>query len=163
MNCRGDRYSERHTKLNSRQSAFWNFTWQEMARYDLPETIAVILKRTGSPTIQCAGHSQGGTIVLALLAMQPQYNQIITHAGLFASFTFLNNVGFPISTVLNTFYRFGYHRYRQFVPHGFLSKITAHTICKVFKGRLCNLLLNFVLGPSMDKLDGVSENSNFLC
>lgn len=162
INCRGDRYSEQHTTLNSRQSAFWNFTWQEMARYDLPETITAILERTGSTTIQCAGHSQGATIILALLATQPHYNQIITHAGLFAPFTFMNRVGFPISTVLNKFYRFDYHRYRQFVPHNSLSKITAHTICKIFNGRLCNLLLNFVLGPSLDKLDGVSSNLNLL-
>lgn len=155
INCRGDRYSEQHVKLKSRQHAFWNFTWQEMARYDVPETIAAILKRTGSSTIQCVGHSQGGTIILALLATQPQYNKIISHAGLFGSFTFMNHVGFPISTVLKKFYRFDYHRYRRFVPHNSLSKITAHTICKVFKGRLCNLLLKFVLGPSLDKLDSV--------
>lgn len=154
MNCRGNRYSERHIKLNAGQSEFWNFSWPEMARYDLPETITAILRQTASPTIQCAAHSQGGTIILALLATQPHYNKIITHVGLFAPFTFMNHIGFPISTVLNLFHRFHYHRNTQFVPHH--SSSTARTICKGLDKEQCDLLLSFVFGPSLDKLDEVS-------
>lgn len=156
INCRGDRYSQRHTTLKPRQSAFWNFTWQEMARYDVPETITTILSRTGSTTIQCVGHSQGGTVLLALLATVPRYNQIISHIGLLAPFTFMNRVGFPINAVIAAFYRFDYQHYWQFLPPTFLSKIAAHTVCRIFNGKLCNLFLNFILGPSIDQLDGVN-------
>lgn len=156
INCRGDRYSQQHITLDSRESAFWNFTWQEMARYDVPETINAILKRTGSATIQCVGHSQGGTVLLALLATAPRYNQIISHAGLFAPFTFMNRIGFPINAVISAFYRNDYHRYWQFLPHTFFQKIAANTICNTFNGQLCNLFLHFILGPSTNQMDGVS-------
>lgn len=155
MNCRGDRYSQRHIKLESHQSAFWNFSWQEMARHDVPETINTILKRTGSRTIQCVGHSQGGTILLALLASTPQYNQIISHVGLFAPFVFMHGVGFPINAVIAAFYRYEYQRYWQFLPRTFFQRIVANTICTVSRGKLCNSFLNFMLGPSNDQLDAV--------
>lgn len=155
INCRGDRYSHQHIALSSHSSAFWNFSWQEMARYDVPETINTILKRTGSTTIQCVGHSQGGTILLALLASTPHYNQIITHVGLFAPFTFMNRVGFPINAVIAGFYRYDYHRYWQFLPYTSLQKFIANTICRVANGKICSSLLNFLLGPSHNQLDGV--------
>lgn len=156
MNVRGDRYAQQHIKLSPYTRAFWNFTWQEMARFDVPETIDAILERSGSATIQCVGHSQGGTVLLALLATQTKYNQIISHVGLLAPFTFMNRVGFPINAVIAAFYQFEYHQYWPFLPHSILNKLGANTVCKVFDGQICNLFLNFILGPSFDQLDKVS-------
>lgn len=158
LNCRGNRYSKQHITLNPHQSAYWNFSWREMARYDLPETINAIRERTRSATIQYVGHSQGGTILLALLATAPKYNQIISHAALLAPFIFKSHVGFPMNIIYKSFYYFDYNHYWPSFQHTSLQNFISETVCKVFDGQLCSLLLNFLLGPSQNQLDSVSSN-----
>lgn len=161
LNCRGNRYSQQHTTLDPSQKIFWNFSWREMARHDLPETINAIRERTGSATIQCVGHSQGGTILLALLATAPQYNRIIAHAGLIAPFIFKNHVGFPMNVIYKLFYYFDYNNYQSVFQHTAVQDVFSETICKLFDGKFCHLFINFLLGPSSDQLDNVSWN--FAC
>lgn len=161
LNCRGNRYSQQHTTLNPSQKAFWNFSWREMARYDLPKAIAAIRQRTNSPTINYVGHSQGGTVLVALLATQPQYNQIISHAGLLAPFILTSHVGFPMNFIYKSFYYFDFNNYKPILQHSLTQNIVSETVCKVFDGKLCNLFLNFLLGPSLDQLDNVSLD--FIC
>lgn len=158
LNCRGNRYSQQHITLNPRQAAFWNFSWREMARHDLPEAIDAIRQRTGSATIQYVAHSQGGTILLALLATAPQYNQIVAHAGLFAPFIFKNHVGFPMNILYKLFYYLDYNNYQPVFQHTSMQDVFSETICKAFDGKLCHLLMNFLVGPSFDQLDTVSLN-----
>ena len=38
-NSRGNRYSTNHTTLSTRSKKFWNFTFDEMARFDLPAVV----------------------------------------------------------------------------------------------------------------------------
>jgi hypothetical protein len=35
-NSRGNRYSREHTQHTTKDREFWDFTWSEMADYDLP-------------------------------------------------------------------------------------------------------------------------------
>lgn len=156
LNCRGNRYSQQHTTLSPTQKLFWNFSWREMARHDLPEAINAIRQRTASPTVQCVGHSQGGTILLALLATAPQYNQIVSHVGLFAPFIFKARVGFPMNVLYILFYYLDYNNYQPVFHHTLVQDVFSETVCKAFDGKLCHFLINFLLGPSVDQLDNVS-------
>ncbi|XP_031565908.1 gastric triacylglycerol lipase-like [Actinia tenebrosa] len=64
-NARGNTYGLKHVNLSIRSAAFWNFTWDEMAQYDLPAMLNFVLKKTGQPTLYYAGHSQGTMIAFA--------------------------------------------------------------------------------------------------
>lgn len=167
LNCRGNRYSRRHISLHPHQSEFWNFSFQEMAFYDLPKTIDAIRERTGSSTLQYVGHSQGGTIVLTLLSISPVYNQIISHAGLLAPFTFTNDVGKPVKGIYTAFYYKNYQKWFNFLPHSMAQNRLSQKFCTIFEGELCHQFLNFLLGPSFDQLDpvsfGIFEYVNFIC
>lgn len=156
INCRGNRYSRQHTSLSPEGSAFWHFTFDEMADYDVPETIEMIRKKTGSDTLQIVGHSLGGTIVLALLSSNPRYNKIITHVGLLAPFTFMEQVGFPLDAIINAFY-FGDFADFELVPHTDPQMPLAQGVCRIANGLICNSALNFVLGPSINQIDPVSR------
>ena len=44
---------------NGRDEGFWDFSWDEMAEYDLPAEIDYVLKTTGAQTLSYISHSQG--------------------------------------------------------------------------------------------------------
>lgn len=155
INCRGNRYSREHQTLNPVDQIFWDFSWTEMAIYDVPETIEMIRSKTESSTIQCVGHSQGGTVLIALLSLKSEYNQIITHLGLLAPFTYMQEVGFPINVIIETFFYDDIINF-EFVPYTFPQGLLSQTVCRVADGAICNMGLNFVLGPSYDQIDPVS-------
>jgi len=71
-NNRGNIYSLKHTSLNTSDHAFWQFSWDEMARYDVPGEIDYILHVTGYRTLAYIGHSEGTIQMFAALTTQPE-------------------------------------------------------------------------------------------
>lgn len=76
-NSRGTTYSRNHTRLNPKSLEFWDFSHDEMIKYDMPAVIDYILRVTGRPRLGYIGHSQGVSIMLGLLSSQPRYNDLI--------------------------------------------------------------------------------------
>lgn len=75
VNVRGNTYSRNHTRLNPNQDKFWDFTLDEIGRYDVPATIDYILDLTGKSQLHYVGHSQGTTIFWIMCSEKPEYNQ----------------------------------------------------------------------------------------
>lgn len=71
-----------------------------------------------------------------------------------ASFTFLNNVGFPIRQILQYFEFFNFRDF-EFAPHSKGQEVMGETFCSMFGGSLCNAFLNFLLGPSENQRNNV--------
>jgi pimeloyl-ACP methyl ester carboxylesterase len=76
-NSRGNMFSNEHidpeydsSKLKSK---FWNFTWHEMAKYDLPAISEYIKKVTKFEKIKWVGHSQGTMQFFLSHAISPNY------------------------------------------------------------------------------------------
>lgn len=53
-------------------------SFMEMAELDMPAIIDAILSRTGFKNLHYVGHSRGTTVMFALLASQPEYNDKVT-------------------------------------------------------------------------------------
>ncbi|CAF1346204.1 unnamed protein product [Adineta steineri] len=65
-NMRGNYYSRAHVKYNpDHDEEFWDFSWDDMARDDLPSMIYYILNATKHTQIAYVGHSQGTLIAFA--------------------------------------------------------------------------------------------------
>jgi pimeloyl-ACP methyl ester carboxylesterase len=65
-NIRGNRYSRAHVKYNpDHDEAFWDFSWDDMARDDLPSMVYYILNATQHTQIGYVGHSQGTLMAFA--------------------------------------------------------------------------------------------------
>ncbi|XP_025253262.1 lipase member J [Theropithecus gelada] len=61
-NSRGNTWSRKHLYLETNSKEFWAFSFDEMAKYDLPASIDFIVKQTRQEEIFYVGHSQGTTI-----------------------------------------------------------------------------------------------------
>ncbi|RXM32163.1 Lysosomal acid lipase/cholesteryl ester hydrolase [Acipenser ruthenus] len=61
-NSRGNTWSRKHVTLRPDEDAYWAFSFDEMAKKDLPAVINFITKSTGQEQIYYVGHSQGTTI-----------------------------------------------------------------------------------------------------
>uniref|UniRef100_A0A0B6ZV31 Lipase n=1 Tax=Arion vulgaris TaxID=1028688 RepID=A0A0B6ZV31_9EUPU len=61
-NSRGNYYSCRHKWLNPKDEEFWQFSFDEMAQYDIPAMVNFIVSKTGVDQVYYVGFSQGTTI-----------------------------------------------------------------------------------------------------
>ncbi|KFQ62722.1 Lysosomal acid lipase/cholesteryl ester hydrolase, partial [Pelecanus crispus] len=76
-NSRGTSWSRRHEHLSPDQVEFWDFSFHEMAMYDLPAMIDFVLLKTGQKQIYYIGHSQGCTIAFIAFSSLPELAQKI--------------------------------------------------------------------------------------
>ncbi|XP_049273012.1 lipase lipl-1 [Rhipicephalus sanguineus] len=90
-NVRGNFYSK-HVRLKKRQRKFWDFSFDEMIKYDLPSQIDTILHETKQNSLLYVGWSQGSLIMFGLLAAQPRYNQKVRLFNAMGPVAFLGHI-----------------------------------------------------------------------
>lgn len=73
-NNRGNKYSKKSVKSSSKSLDFWNFSIDEFAFHDIPNSIAYILETTGQKSLSYIGFSQGTAQAFASLAIHPKLN-----------------------------------------------------------------------------------------
>ncbi|OAP61232.1 hypothetical protein AYL99_03433 [Fonsecaea erecta] len=74
-NNRGNKYSKKSTKHSPVSARFWNFSMDEFAFHDIPNTIDYILSTTSQPSLSYIGFSQGTAQAFATLSIHPQLNE----------------------------------------------------------------------------------------
>ncbi|KAI7901394.1 Alpha/Beta hydrolase protein [Cokeromyces recurvatus] len=74
-NARGNKYSQSHLTRNPKNDDFWEFSINEFAMFDMPDTINYILKQTGAPSLTYIGFSQGTAQAFAALSIDPDLNE----------------------------------------------------------------------------------------
>ncbi|GMT17543.1 hypothetical protein PFISCL1PPCAC_8840, partial [Pristionchus fissidentatus] len=72
-NVRGNTYSKNHVNMTSKDEKFWEFSWDEMADYDLPAMIEYVLKTTNQKSLYYIGHSQGTLTMFAKLSEDQEF------------------------------------------------------------------------------------------
>nr|XP_017000364.2 lipase 1-like [Drosophila takahashii] len=90
-NCRGTRYSRRHTTLRVSEQKFWQFSFHEMGIQDLPAQINYILLKTKQNALHFVCYSEGCSAGMVLLSMKPEYNGKIKTANLLAPTVFMKH------------------------------------------------------------------------
>jgi len=71
-NNRGNKYSCKHTTRKPAHEEFWDFSLDEMIRFDLPTMIEYVLEQTGAENLTLIGFSQGTAQGFACMSSYPQ-------------------------------------------------------------------------------------------
>lgn len=74
-NNRGNKYSKKSTRLSPTSTEFWNFSMDQFAFHDIPDTIDYILNTTSQPSLSYIGFSQGTAQAFATLSIHPNLNE----------------------------------------------------------------------------------------
>ncbi|ODV84276.1 hypothetical protein CANARDRAFT_8631 [[Candida] arabinofermentans NRRL YB-2248] len=73
-NNRGNKYSRKHLNLSSTDYRFWDYSLDEFAMFDIPDTIDYVLNATSQSSLNYIGFSQGSAQCLAALSLNPLLN-----------------------------------------------------------------------------------------
>ncbi|KAI9777962.1 MAG: cholesterol esterase [Geoglossum umbratile] len=73
-NNRGNKYSKKSINHPPTSLAFWNFSMDEFAFYDIPDSISYILSTTSQASLSYIGFSQGTAQAFATLSIHPGLN-----------------------------------------------------------------------------------------
>ncbi|KAM3183753.1 hypothetical protein ACTXT7_009753 [Hymenolepis weldensis] len=133
-NSRGSTYSQRHAYLDPSDDAFWAFSWDEMAKYDLPAFIAFILEKTSVNKIYYVGHSQGAQIALAKFNVDAALRDRIAAFVALAPVAYLGNIRSPIHYIVPFCKSFQMARYilggkGRFLPSNGLIQFLSLFLC----------------------------------
>ncbi|XP_061490326.1 lipase member M-like [Rhineura floridana] len=74
-NSRGSTESRSHQNLTVGQEEFWAFSFDEMAKYDLPAVLTFILKTTRQQQLYYIGYSQGAAVAFIAFSTMPELAQ----------------------------------------------------------------------------------------
>ncbi|CAF4829129.1 unnamed protein product [Rotaria magnacalcarata] len=103
-NMRGNHYSRAHVKYNpDHDEAFWDFSWDDMARDDLPSMIYYILNQTKQTQIGYVGHSQGTMVGFAEFGnLNNSAQNNVSLYGSLAPVAHLAHIKSPLKYLFNT-------------------------------------------------------------
>lgn len=74
-NNRGNKYCQKHLLHSIRSEQFWNFSIDEFAMFDIPNSIDYILKESGASKLTYIGFSQGTAQAFASVSINPDLNR----------------------------------------------------------------------------------------
>uniref|UniRef100_A0A8C9G7V8 AB hydrolase-1 domain-containing protein n=1 Tax=Pavo cristatus TaxID=9049 RepID=A0A8C9G7V8_PAVCR len=74
-NSRGNTWSAKHKTLKTCQKEFWQFSFNEIGKYDLPAELYFIMNKTGQKNVYYVGHSEGSTAGFVALSTYPELAQ----------------------------------------------------------------------------------------
>jgi len=97
-NYRGNVYSRDHCSYNPDQDqVYWHFSWDEMAKYDLPASLNYVLAKTGREKLFYVGHSMGSTTYLVMNSLNNSWAERVELATFLAPVAYVDHTASPLS------------------------------------------------------------------
>ncbi|XP_050205024.1 triacylglycerol lipase 2-like [Mercurialis annua] len=147
-NTRGTTYSRGHTSLCPSAPDYWNWSWDELATYDLPAIFNYVHNQTAQK-LYYVGHSLG-TLTLMTSLSQGKLIDMLGAAALLSPIAFLSHTTSPLAQVSSDLfiaevtYWLGLH---EFFPGGVATAKFFKDICVDHKEINCTNIVTAFSGP----------------
>ncbi|XP_057375192.1 gastric triacylglycerol lipase-like [Daphnia carinata] len=159
-NARGNIYSRKHKTLNQNKDAYWNFSWDEMGKFDIPAVLNFIIAKTKRDRLIYMGHSMGCSMLFVAISTFPELASKIEMMFAFAPATSLARASSPVIRIAGPFIKHLEFMLKLLRTRAFLSQESSlvyfqRRFCsKNFAwASLCRNLLFFIAGDDIGNLD----------
>lgn len=145
-NARGSIYSRSHIKYSTKSDDFWNFSFDEIGRYDLPPVLYYIKTVTGSSSkLYFIGHSMGATAFLVTMSMVPRCNALVKMAVLMAPMAYLQRISGPVKRLATMDHSLLWSQLgnREIPQENILFRMLHKEFCGL-QGKMCDVPLIFL-------------------
>lgn len=158
-NIRGNRYSKEHAWYKQNTKEYWNFSWNEVAYFDVPAIIDYIRNMKGEDTqIAYIGHSMGTTILFTMLSLRPEYNDKLVVGLALAPEVFISNMESPMKSLAsmasNVAFTEMLHGSYEYIPkNSFFGQM--NTMCKVqhMDTYVCSNIVFYLCGEDEEQFN----------
>jgi len=136
-NNRGNSYSLAHDFLKPTQAEFWKWSWDEMARFDLPTMVGYVSTMARVEKISLVGHSQGTMQAFAALSIPSARQTLSSHLNLFvalAPVAYLTHLSSPLLRTLADVQAVALVRFfgdKSFLPSTEMLRKTLPALCSL--------------------------------
>lgn len=154
-NSRGNAYSKRHVTLSPWSPAFWDFTFDQLIKFDLPATIELVQRKSGRKKLAYVGHSQGTAIMFGLLADRPEFADLVEPIIMLAPVAFVGNVNTP-ARHFASYTPIFQHVNMRFGTSSAVIRYLAPIVCgvhQVVRKELCQNVIFLTSGFNEDEFD----------
>ncbi|XP_026751685.1 lipase 3-like [Galleria mellonella] len=162
-NARGTIHSRNHISLSPSCAEFWDFTWDEIGRYDLPIMIDYALNATNQEQLIYIGHSQGTTTFFVLCSERPEYNDKIRLMVALSAVSFLSHTKslfFQIVSPINSLFWDATKAMNiyEFMPRNALMEFLTSTFCgtPATATIVCDNEVFFFAGPDFTQINSTA-------
>ncbi|KAI8435541.1 hypothetical protein MSG28_003837 [Choristoneura fumiferana] len=151
-NIRGNKYSREHSWLKTDSKSYWNFSWHDVALYDVPAVIDYIMNvKADGNKITYIGHSMGTTILFAMLTLRPEYNNILKAGFALAPVVYMADMKSSLKSFApiasNVAYMEMLYGSHEFIPkHSTLGRISASCKPDSYDGLYCRNIIFSICG-----------------
>ncbi|GFN80904.1 lipase [Plakobranchus ocellatus] len=155
-NTRGNTYSRRHASLSPDDPKFWDWSFDEMAKYDMPAFIDFILTKTGQPSLSLIGHSQGTMMNFALFSERPDMEKKVKIFIALAPVAFVESITSPIKylSLMSDDEIYSHFGKKIFLPNDNIVKFFVDLFCtEVATKWMCDDILFLFVGVDFKNLN----------
>ncbi|EFN62149.1 Lipase 3, partial [Camponotus floridanus] len=164
-NFRGNTYSRAHISLSPSNLTFWDFSFNEMGIYDLPEMFTYITNITSQSLHTYIGHSMGTASFYIMASERPEFARMVQKMISFAPAVFISHMKSPLKYFSKTFplelykliMRHFFHN--EFLPQNNFWKYLAKYGCEqnIIEEKICANLIFIICGYDREELNYVSR------
>ncbi|XP_045132235.1 lipase 3-like [Portunus trituberculatus] len=98
-NYRGNFYARRHKHLTTSDPEFWDHTWNELARYDLPAMLRHVRAVSGAQRVSYIGFSLGTSVFFAMFSYHPEISSWVRSMVALAPVAYIYHMPVPLGLI----------------------------------------------------------------
>ncbi|XP_047944686.1 triacylglycerol lipase 2-like [Salvia hispanica] len=147
-NVRGTTHSSSHTSLSSNDPKYWEWSWDELAAYDLPTMVEHVYRQTGQK-MHYVGHSLGTLMGFAAFSRH-ELLEMVRSAAMLSPIAYMGQLPSPLARagadifLGDAFYWLGIRKFNTQEKEGPSSKLAADICTKMN----CFNVQDLITGPN---------------